>query len=242
MMSAYAADLFPEITIVLPCYNPAAGWEEAVVAACRQLKTYGLRPHIILVNDGSRTDLRAGVALLQKALPSFRYAALATNAGKGAAVRHGLTLATTPWVLYTDVDFPYTPHSLHCILEALHRNDCDVAVGVKDAVYYAGVPRGRRIVSKVLRHLTSILLHLSVTDTQCGLKGIKRSALPYFLEGRIDRYLFDLEALYRAERGGARLVAVPVTLRPGIVFSRVRPRLLLAEVGNFLRILTGRPG
>lgn len=237
-----AAALFPEFTIVLPCYNPAVGWAEAVVMACQQLEAnYGLTPHIILVNDGSRTDVRAGIELLRKTLPSFSYAALRANTGKGAAVRHGLALATTSWILYTDVDLPYTSDSLYRILEALHHDDCDVAVGVKDAVYYAGVPRGRRIISKVLRHLTSTLLRLSVTDTQCGLKGIKRSALKYFLRGRIDRYLFDLEALYRAERGGAQLVTVPVTLRPGIVFSRVRPRLLLAEVGNFLRILASQP-
>lgn len=37
--------------------------------------------------------------------------------------------------------------------------------------------------------------------------------------------------------GSARLVPVPVTLRAGIVFSSVKPRLLLTEVGNFLRIL-----
>ncbi len=229
----------PTLSVILPCYNPLPDWVDTVVAGHRAL-TEAWGPHeLIVVNDGAtKPGMEADLQRLKSLLPEALVISYAQNRGKGYAVRQGMKAATGEWVLYTDVDFPYTQESVLRILKTLESSDCDVAVGVKDAVYYQSVPPGRKRISKMLRAFSSRLLKLSISDTQCGLKGLKRKALPYYLQGFVDRYLFDLECLRRCERNGMKLVAVPVQLREGIVFPPVRFSLLTKEFFNFLKILT----
>lgn len=227
------------LSVILPCYNPLPDWVDTVVTGSRAL-TNAWGPHeLIVVNDGAtKPDMAQDLQRLQALLPECKVISYAQNKGKGFAVREGMKAATGDWVLYTDVDFPYTLDSILRVLKTLSAEACDVAVGVKDAVYYQSVPPGRKRISRMLRAFSSRLLKLSISDTQCGLKALKRKALPYYLSGFVDRYLFDLECLRRCERNGMKLVAVPVQLREGIVFPPVRFSLLAKEFLNFLKILT----
>jgi glycosyltransferase involved in cell wall biosynthesis len=228
----------PTLSVILPCYNPLPDWVDTVVTGYRQLATSWGDHELIVVNDGSTTPaMAADLDRLQQRLPDCRICSYVQNRGKGFAVRTGMEMATGDWILYTDVDFPYTSESILRILETLALPECDVAVGVKSDAYYTSVPSGRRRISKVLRALSARLLRLSISDTQCGLKALRRKALPYYLQGFIDRYLFDLECLRRCERNGMKLLAVPVQLRAGIVFPPVRFSLLAKECFNFLKIL-----
>jgi len=228
----------PALDLVLPCYNPQPGWAQRVIHSYQLIATaLGRDPGLILVNDGSAFGVTAeDLRLLQEAIPRFQYLANERNRGKGYTLRAGVTLASADVVLYTDIDFPYTEASLIAVFGALQRG-AQVAAGVKDAAYYEGVPPLRRLISRVLRLLIKGLLRLPISDTQCGLKGFDRSGRAAFLATTIDRYLFDLEFLFLAYRQfGLRVEAVPVALKPGIAFSRMRPRILVEEGLNFLRI------
>jgi hypothetical protein len=81
------------------------------------------------------------------------------------------------------------------------------------------------------------IIRLQITDTQCGLKGLQRDAKDLLLSGTIDRYLFDLEFIYKAERKGLKLKAIPITLREGVQFSKVKWTIISGEFKNFLKIL-----
>jgi hypothetical protein len=202
--------------LVLPCYNPPAGWAANIVASLGRLRAL-LPPatgvHLYLVNHGKGYALRTGVEQVQEAL-----------------------------CLFTDIDFPYEEASVAAVYEGLRTAAGDVVVGVRDETYYAHVPAGRVFISKALRRINRLLLGLAVSDTQCGLKGFNRAGRAVFLHGQIDRYLFDLEFIFLASRpaAGLQVVPVPVRLKPGIVFSQMSPRILLAESGSFLKILLAR--
>ena len=231
--------------LVLPCYNPPAGWAANILASLSRLQVL-LPPdtsvHLYLINDGTAGVADTDLALLRAHLPQFTYLHYPVNHGKGYALRTGVKEVQESLCLFTDIDFPYEETSVAAVYEALRAGRGDVVVGMRDESYYAHVPRSRMMISKVLRRSTRLLLGLAVSDTQCGLKGFNRRGQEVFLHGQIDRYLFDLEFIYLASRpaAGLQVIPVPVRLKPGIVFSRMSPKILLTESGSFLKSLLAR--
>lgn len=229
------------IDIVLPCYNPTKDWVASIITAYdriqAQLPLVGLQ--IILVNDGSTQPISSvDIAMLQQHIPLFKYINNTINKGKGAALRTGVAASKNDICIYTDVDFPYTIPSFIKIYKALTQDNIDIAVGIKDEQYYQHVPPFRRFISKTLRWLIRHLLQISITDTQCGLKGFNKEGKKVFLQTTINRYLFDLEFICSAERKKAlTLQAIPITLKEGVVFSKVNWRILATESSSFLKIL-----
>jgi len=230
----------PQLDIVLPCYNPAKGWTAKVTEGFRQIQALlpGVELHFILVNDGSsRAISQEDIDGLKSALPAFTYLSYTPNRGKGHALRRGVAASRHACCIFTDVDFPYTPESLVRIYRQLEAGETDVAVGIKDARYYAGIPVFRRRISKLLRWLIRTFLRISITDTQCGLKGFNQRGKEVFLQTTIDRYLADLEFIFLADRTpGLRMQAIAVELKPDVVFSQVSWKILLMEGMNFSRV------
>jgi glycosyltransferase involved in cell wall biosynthesis len=235
-MSSTPADL------VLPCYNPPPDWASNLVDSMQRLQQRLPKAEftVYVVNDGSsKPPSAADISLLQQALPRFHYLSYPVNRGKGYALRQGVAQTTGPICLFTDIDFPYQEDSVAAVYQQLCEQRCDIAVGVRDATYYAGVPALRTGISRTLRLVTRYLLRLPVSDTQCGIKGFNGRGKALFLATLVDRYLFDLEFLFHSARvPGLRVVPVQVQLKPGVVFSRMNPRILATEGFNLLKIIT----
>ncbi|WP_165370518.1 glycosyltransferase family 2 protein [Hymenobacter persicinus] len=229
------------LALIVPCYNPLPGWAPNVLESLARLQPLlpvGTEVHLYLVNDGSAQSVAAAdVELLRAALPGFTYLTYPANRGKGYALRVGAAATHEPICLFTDIDFPYQEPSVAAVYRTLLSGKADLAVGVRDADYYVHVPKARRRVSNLLRGLTRNLLRLPVSDTQCGLKGFNAGGRDLFLKTTTNRYLFDLELIFLASRQKQmRVLAVPVELKPGVVFSALNPRILLTEGSTFMRI------
>ncbi len=228
------------VSIVLPCYNPAPGWEQIV---CSSYNAFcvdaGEQAELVLVLDGHSVAVTAeSKAYIKKNIPGLKLVEYQQNKGKGYAIRQGVAVATGDIIIYTDIDFPYSPGSLHTIYQTLKNNEADVAVGVKDPAYYAQVPAMRRIISKYLRVLIKTFLSMPITDTQCGLKGFKKEVTSLFLQTTIDRYLFDLEFVRNCFRSKKyRVKAIPVVLNEHVHFRKMNYSILLPEMLNFIRLL-----
>jgi glycosyltransferase involved in cell wall biosynthesis len=199
---------------------------------------------LILVLDGvphKRPEIAAALNTLSVAIPDITIVQYDTNMGKGYATRKGVQAAKGDIIIYTDVDFPYNTDSIVEVYRKLDANECDVAAGVKDNDYYAHVPMVRRLISRILRFFIRLFLSMPVTDTQCGLKGMRRSAMGVFLSTTIDRYLFDLEFIYKCFSGGKlRVQAVPVHLKEEVQFRKMDYRILLPEMVNFIRLVLNK--
>jgi glycosyltransferase involved in cell wall biosynthesis len=228
------------LDLVLPCYNPLSGWEQRVLAGYREVAA--ALPHrqvrLILVNDGSARGVSASnIDTLKTHIPHFTYLPLSPNEGKGAALRQGMAQAQGEHSLFTDIDFPYTLQSLLAIVTTLEAGAA-VAIGIKDKSYYEQLPAFRVRISKFLRWLARTFLRLSVTDTQCGLKGFDARGREVFLQTTIERYLADLEFVFLVDqRRDLDLVQVEVKLRDGVEFSQVNLRVLITEGFNFLKVM-----
>ena len=113
----------------------------------------------------------------------------------------------------------------------------DAVIGKRDENYYTHLPPARRRISRLLRNFNAKLLRLKVDDTQAGLKGFRKNIKDIFLSTTIDRYLFDLEFIYLiSAKKEIKVIGYPISLRPGITFSKMNRKILFQEARNFLKI------
>lgn len=227
------------LDIVLPCFNPQEGWTKSIAEAFNKIATAlpETTVRLIVVNDGSSKNISVDVASLQGRIPRLLFESYPDNQGKGFAVRKGVQRASADIVIYTDIDFPYEEEGLLALYHALQKEQCDIALGVRDENYYNNVPVARRLISKLLKTSIRLTLRTPTADTQAGLKGFNEKGRKVFLQTTINRYLFDLEFVWlAAKQKGVRTACVPVKIKEGVIFRKMHFSILLTEAWNFLKI------
>lgn len=171
-------------------------------------------------------------------LPAFQYISYSENKGKGYALRKGVAESGATHCIYSDIDFPYITDSIISIYTSLTNSNHDVVVGSRGDTYYDGVPPIRIFISKMLRFFNRVFLGMKIYDTQCGLKGFNKKGKCIFLNTTIDRYLFDLEFVYLCSNSKEITIKpVKVTLKDGIVFSKMNLNILRQEGWAFLKLV-----
>ena len=227
------------LDIILPAYNPLPGWEEVVIGRFQSLVKAlpDVKIRLFIVNDGSqRLDENYSVGLIQQVIPDLQWISYKENRGKGYALRQGVKKSTADFVVYTDIDWPYTEESMIGVIRTL-TGTADAVIGKRDDNYYTHLPPARRRISRLLRSFNAKLLRLKVDDTQAGLKGFRKNVKDIFLSTTIDRYLFDLEFIYLiSAKKEIKVIGYPISLRPGITFSKMNRKILFQEARNFLKI------
>ena len=164
---------------------------------------------IVVVDDGSGD----GTAAAARAAGADRVVQFEVNQGKGAAVRAGIRASSGAVVAFTDADLAYAPEQLVGLLREVE-GGADAAVGNRrhpDSEAVTEPSRLRRAGSRAVGALRWVLRLGRGRDTQCGLKAFSREAGLGLLEASVmDRFAFDVEILYLADRLGLDVREVPV--------------------------------
>ena len=194
------------LSVVMPCFN-----EEGTVesSALRVLKSPFVC-QLIIVDDGS-TD-----ATLERARaisdPRVVVESLGVNRGKGAAVRHGMTLAVGRFTIIQDADMELDPGDWPELLKPLVAGVADVVYGSRFLISwprYVGSYR-RHVVNKVLTALSNITTDMHLTDMETCYKAFRTELIPQ-LELRENRFGFEPEFTARIGAMGLRVYEVPVS-------------------------------
>lgn len=207
---------------------------ERVSDVFKQIQLQFPSAELIVVNDGSSKNFTEGEEVLLAA-SGIRHVTYTENKGKGYALRQGVETAKGEYIIYTDIDFPYTHQSFLKVYETLKAGN-NVVIGIRGEEYYTHLPKSRVYISKFLRSLIRFFLRIPTDDTQCGLKGFNQKGKEVFLKTTINRYLFDLEFVFLSAREKLKMKTVEVELRPEVVLSKMNWKILLQEFGNFLKI------
>lgn len=224
------------LSIVLPCYNPLPDWEQIVARNVLRIKEVVPSLEVIIVNDGSSREVANDAVMeLFNNTGCIKMLQYPTNHGKGYALRYGVQHATGDKIIYTDIDFPYTDAAFDAVLSLLDSHE--VVIGIRAEDYYEHLPKVRVYISKFLRFLIRTLVRIPTDDTQCGLKGFRKSVQPVFMQTTINRYLFDMEFIFLATRKNIVIKTCEVSLREGVQLSTMRWNILLHESLNFIKIL-----
>lgn len=202
----------PVVEVAIPVHN-----EEAVLeTSARRLRTYLDESFpfetTIRIVDNASTDGTWDVATrLASSLPGVRALHLGEK-GKGRAIRAAWSTSTAEIVCYMDVDLSTDLGGLLPLVAPLLSGHSDVSIGSRFA-RGAHVLRGarRELVSTVYNVLLRGVLRPGFTDSTCGFKAARRETAELLLPlVRDDRWFFDTEFLFLAERNGFRIHEVPV--------------------------------
>ena len=162
------------------------------------------------------------------------------NRGKGYALREAVKRCTSPYIIYTDYDFPYTNDSFGRMVETL-LGGADVVVATRSKSYQENLPPFRKVLSKLSHICNTWILRIKIKDTQGGMKGFSQAGQAIFLTTRINSFLFDTEFIYKASRRKEiNLRTINANIKEGLAVSDMGFKVLRREALNFLSILFHR--
>lgn len=152
------------LTVVVPVYNEGENLPliaPAMVAFCR---TKGWK--IIFVNDGSRDNTKEILCDLG-VFPHVQVAHHKVNRGYGGALKTGIRLVTTPYLVTIDADGQHAPEDVDGMFAFALENNADMVVGKRDG---ASANPYRAFGKFLIRQFTRLLMPLPITDLNSGFK------------------------------------------------------------------------
>lgn len=140
----------PTLSLVVPCYNEAAGLEAFWARTSAALSSAGLDAEAVFVDDGSRDATFAVLSALAARDPRVRVIALSRNFGKEIALAAGLDHARGQAVVPIDADLQHPPELLPELV-ARWRAGSDVVIALRRA--RSTDPVGRRLASDLFHRI-----------------------------------------------------------------------------------------
>lgn len=225
-------------TILAPAYN-----EEAVIAAfvTRVLAETPTETRLLVVDDGSIDATPRLLAELADRHHRLRVVTHPENRGLGAALVTGFRAADTPVVVTMDADLSHPLELVPLLTAGCERADAVFASRFVPGGGMVGVPRFRRLISRLGNGVMRRLLRVRVRDMTTGFRAYRTSVLRD-LELTGTRFETQLELTVRLVHRGARIEEVPLVLTTRAAGeSKMRYLPLLPRYGRmFLRLMALR--
>lgn len=204
--TAAAANSQPRFLIAVPVYN-----EETYVDRVLR-KVLMQAPNVLVIDDGS-TD-RTPCLLPLQPVEVIRHA---VNRGYGRSLQDAFRWAMVDgfdWVITMDCDEQHEPEAIPMFIREALSDKWDVISGSR---YMPGSeekdapPPSRRRINSLITCEINKTLGLSLTDSFCGFKAYRVSALRR-LALDVDGYAFPMQFWVQAVAHGLRIHEVPVKL------------------------------
>jgi dolichyl-phosphate beta-glucosyltransferase len=201
------------ISIIIPAYNESARLAASLEKVLAYVAQRGWDAEVIVVNDGSRDNTAEIVRRYAEGNSILRPLENPGNRGKGYSVRNGMLHARGEILLFSDADFSSPIEEADKLLAAIAEG-ADIAIGsrwLRTELQTHRQPRYRQFFGRVFNLLLRVSLGLKFKDTQCGFKAFtRRAAQAIFPLQKIERWGFDPELLFIANKFGFRVAEVPV--------------------------------
>ena len=157
-----------DISVVVPLFNEDESLPELTAWIDKVMTENNFSYEIILVDDGS-TD---GTSAVADDFPAITFSGLPCNQGKGAAVRHGMLMASGGLILMMDADLA-TPLSEFDLLKESITAGADIAIGsrpLQTSTLSVRQPLLRELAGRLFNFIVRSVSGLPFKDTQCGFK------------------------------------------------------------------------
>lgn len=203
------------VTVVLPAFNEGTDLGPSLVKLSEYFalhRAYDFR--YVIVDDGSSDDTLQVAKDFARWRPNVRVLQHQRNRGVGAALRTAFKDVDSDLVVVLDVDLSYEPRVAMQLIEALERENADIALA---SPYLRGgsvvnVPFLRRVLSREGNRFLSLATAGRYATLTCMVRAYRTSALRE-LEFCTDGKVAIAEMLLNGIRKKMRVVELPATLR-----------------------------
>lgn len=249
------------LSVIVPAYNEEERLppmlDEAIDFLEARLKAHPKYTYeIIVVSDGSRDGTTNVTESYTRKYGSnkVRCLKLIKNRGKGGAVRLGVQSCRGAVILFADADGASKFEDLTKLEEALKvimkcdyitdpsnvKNSVAIAIGSRAHLEQESLAT-RSIFRNILMYGFHFLVWLfavkDIKDTQCGFKLFTRQAAYMCFESlHVNRWAFDVELLYIAQRLNIPIVEIPIRWTE-IDGSKITPVLSWLQMGCDLGLI-----
>jgi glycosyltransferase involved in cell wall biosynthesis len=204
------------VAILIPAYNEAKHIREVIRSLPEEISVakqhFAVR--VIVVDDCSRDDTyvqakKENVTVLRHIM----------NSGAGAAVRTGLHYAERmieglAYVVTIDGDGQHFSGDVERMVRCAVEHNVDMVVGNRlHEGNKATMPVHRSLGNWGLSLISRILFGVRVKDSQSGLRLFAAPLVPFVADSTIDRYGSNTELLWLAQRNGARIQEIPISVK-----------------------------
>jgi glycosyltransferase involved in cell wall biosynthesis len=202
-----------KLSIIIPVYNEQRTINE-VIDRVLAVDLGAIEREVIVANDGSSDETRR--VLEERGWsknPCVRIVENPINLGKGAAVRHGLALATGDVMLVQDADLELNPEEYGKLLAPILAGQSDVVYGSRFLKPPPGLSRRSRFANRALTMLTNVLFGGRLTDMETAYKVFRRDVVRS-IRLRAVGFDFEPEVTARLLGAGHRILEVPIGYQP----------------------------
>jgi glycosyltransferase involved in cell wall biosynthesis len=204
------------LSIIMPCYKGESFIVNSIEAVIEEVSLFGKDFELIVVIDGFVDEGYKKAKALEQRHGNLKVVGYEKNRGKGYAIQYGFNHSQGEYIAFLDSDLDYHPRALAWFLKIIKEKDADLVIGnrydKKSTFHY---PFIRKIASKGFNIYTNLLfLELKVSDTQAGIKLVKREAAQKLFqclenEEESKGFIFDIYLLVTARQVGFKIVQAP---------------------------------
>ena len=208
-------------SIIIPLYN-----EEVRLDYCFDVIEKFLKKNvkfffeIIFVNDGSNDQSKNKILkFINKNKKVFFNAKIklisyTKNVGKGYAIKKGILIAKSKWILTCDLDMSVLPEQYLTWKRRKLIKDINCAYIASRSHKNSKIKSKfiRRRLGGILKLILYCFFNLRISDTQCGFKVFHSSYIKkIFNKIKCYDYVFDVETMLLLNNNNIKIVELPVT-------------------------------
>jgi len=196
------------LSIIIPAYNEENHIINTLDIILKEEKNNPFELlEVVVVDDGSTDDTNNIVEEYSLRDNRVRCIGYGVNKGKGAAVKHGMDNTLGDYKLFLDADSSTHMDSVNDLLTDIYKNEYDILIGSRTKKMGGKIivrqSKKRSQLGGIGFVLVKKILDMPIMDTQCGCKIFKKNiADDIFSDQKINGWMFDCEALYKAYKKG----------------------------------------
>ena len=202
-------EIEPCLTAVMPAYNESGTIAQVVAAVLAQ------RPvrELVIVDDCSQDGTWEKIQQLASSESRIKIMRHEVNAGKGAALRTGIGLASSDIVIIQDADLEYDPGEYHRLIMPILSGKADVVFGSR----FQGGSDAHRVLyfwhsvgNSFLTFCSNMATDLNLTDMEVCYKAFRREIIQRI---RIEenRFGFEPEITAKVAKAKVRIYEVGIS-------------------------------
>lgn len=198
-----------KLSIIVPVYNE----EKTIAVILEKLHKLDLgewQKEIVVVDDHSTDQTKNIVS--QFAKKGVRVVSHRKNAGKGAAIRTGLSRIRGDFVIIQDADLEYNPNDILSLLVTAKNNPGYVIYGSRFRGRHEDTVFGHKAGNLLLTAITNLLFSSSISDMETCYKLIPTKYLRR-LKIESSRFNFEPEITAKLLKLNVGILEVPINYK-----------------------------